>query len=125
MHAGSAEGRAQRAHHLLGQSSLRRRSLFIRDSKETVAHANAVFSRTRDLQRDVMEFATPAARIEGRFIGTIPDQVIALLVRHYSLNTAGQIVVVLNCDAARFLRQIVEARLIIKGSQTPLVKGLI
>src|SRR5256885_13582019 len=100
MHSRCAKRRSQRADQLLGGGFPDRRSLFVRHAKETIAHAHAVFSRARYFQGDVMKLTASGARVESRFIGTITDQIIAFLVGHYFLDSAGQIVVIANSDAA-------------------------
>ena len=63
-----------------------------------------------------MKSTASGLRIEGRIIGTIANQVIASLIFQHVPNAVAQVVVILDCNAAGLLSQIVQSLLRLKSS---------
>src|SRR5687767_12309925 len=104
MDPGRSERRGQGADHLLAGCLWRRRPLVLTDAIESSAHTNVDLSRAQHLKTEFMKLA-PAAKVKGRIVRAIANQVVALLILQHPLHTAAQIIVVVNGDAAGLFRQ--------------------
>src|SRR5262245_28288107 len=115
-----AKRRSQRGDQFLRQGSWRRRFFFVAASEKAVAHADAELSRTGNLQRQFMKCAPASPGIERRTVGTVANQIIALLIFHHAADSAAQIVRVSNRNASRLSREIVKTLLCFKCSPAPI-----
>ncbi len=107
MHFRCSKRRHQSIVDPLPRGSRSRSYLFIGQAVKAIPDTHVELTCTQDLQPELVEGSSPRDLIEGRFLWTVPDQVIAFLIFNYALNAFAEIVSVMNKKAACLLREIV------------------